>query len=380
MIKKPFFPLLILILTIFVSCKQTLVDTGKNDKIQVGVFNGNGASTVCVFETIEALKIDSGIHPKEISATQIMRGELDGLDVLVFPGGSGSKEFNNLGLQAAEKVKEFAKQKNKGIVGICAGGYLLASTPDYASLQLLPVHSIREYYNRGRGLISFSTNKMGNEIFPELKEMEQAFVQYYDGPMYENIDSSKFTVLAIINTDISTHKDYPKGVSIGKPAFGVANYGQGRVFMTTGHPESTSGMRWMVPRMARWAANSELVGYAKEVVRPEKYTHDVLYYPETIKLEKENFWKLSSEDENEIIAAIDQLHALYSRPSIRWSIGLLRHSSPSVRIAAANYLSETEYTYAIPDLEAAYSMEYNAEAKEISGRVLQNLLAIIHRK
>ena len=265
-------------------------------------------------------------------------------------------------------------------MGICAGGYLLASTPDYASLQLLPVHSIREYYNRGRGLISFSTNEMGNTIFPELKEMEQAFVQYYDGPMYENIDSSKFTVLATINTDIVTHEGYPTGVSIDKPAFGVANYGEGRIMMTTGHPESTSGMRWMVPRMARWAANSELIGYAKEVVRSKKYANELLFYPKTIKREKELFWKLSSDNEDEIIASLNELQGLNSRPSIRWSIGLLRHTSSKVRTAASKFLLETEYTYAIPDIEQAYETETNVEIKEKMGQVLKSLKTIIHQK
>ena len=380
MTKKILFPAFLALFTLLVSCNELAIENQNDNKLNVGVFNGNGASKVCVFETIEALKIDSGIHPIEISSAQIMNGELDGLDVLVFPGGSGSKEFNNLGLQAAEKVKEFANQKNKGIVGICAGGYLLASTPDYASLQLLPVHSIHEYYNRGRGLISFSTNEMGNTIFPELKEMEQAFVQYYDGPMYENIDSSKFTVLATINTDIATHEGYPMGVSIDKPAFGVANYGEGRIMMTTGHPESTSGMRWMVPRMARWVANSELIGYPKEVVRPEKYTSELLFYPETIKLEKELFWKLSSDNEDEIIVSLNELQGLNSRPSIRWSIGLLRHTSPKVRIAASMYLLETEYTYAISDIEQAYETETNVEIKEKIEQVLKNLKTIIHQK
>ncbi len=362
------------------SCVTSVEKEDAIDKIRVGVFNGNGASAVCVIETMEALKIDEGIHPEEISSAQIMAGELDGLDVLIFPGGSGSKEFNNLGLQAAEKVKTFANQKNKGLVGICAGGYLLASTPDYPSLNVLPVSSIREYYNRGRGLISFSTNALGDEIFPELKAMEESFVQYYDGPMYTDIDSSQFTVLASVRSDISVKKGYPKGVSVGKPAFGVADYGEGKVFMTVGHPEATSGMRWIVPRMARWVANRELIPYSKEVVSPEKYTHELLYSTETIKFEKENFWMLSSDNEDEIIAAIDNLHSIYSRPSIRWSIGLLRHTSPNVRIAAANYLLETEYTYAIPDIEEAYSLETDLEAKEILGNVSQVLLAIIHQK
>ena len=353
-------------------------ETVSEELIRVGVFNGNGASAVCVLETMEALKIDEGIDPKEISASEIMQGGLDELDVLIFPGGSGSKEFNNLGLRAAEKVKVFAKQKNKGLVGICAGAYLLASTPNYPGLNILPVHSIREYYDRGRGLISFSTNALGNEIFPELITMKESFVQYYDGPMYVDIDSSKFTILATVNSDISAKKGYPKGVSVGKPALGVAIYGEGKVFMIIGHPEATSGMRWMVPRMARWIANRELISYNKEVVSPEKYTHELLYTTETIKFEKENFWKLSSTSDMEINTALDNLHSIYSRPSIRWSIGLLRHTSPNVRIAAAKYLQETEYTFAIPDMKTAVKNEIDPETKKKMGNILIRLEQIIH--
>ncbi len=361
------------------SCQQKVEKENTKDaeKIKVAVFNGNGASKVCVMETVEALKMDSGIAVIEISAVEIMLGELNELDVIVFPGGSGSKEFNNIGLLAAGKIQEFAKKKGNGVVGICAGGYLLASTPNYASLKMLPVHSIREYYNRGRGLISFKTTDQGDKVFPELKAMKNAFVQYYDGPMYENIDSSKFTVLATINTDIATKEGYPKGVSINKPAFGISNYGEGRVIMTTGHPEATSGMRWMVPRMARWAANKELISYNTDLVRPLKYNHEVLYYPETNKLEKEYFWKLSSDNEEEIIQAIDGLHSIYSRTSIRWSQGLLRHTSSAVRLKAAQYLLETEYTHAIKDVEVAYKLETDEVVKKEMEIILKKLKSFI---
>lgn len=378
-IRNLFFTTLAIII-LFSSCSNSLENKKSINKINVGVFNGNGASAICVIETLEALKIDSGIKPISISALEIMNGALDDLDVIIFPGGSGSKEYNNLGILAADKVRAFTIQENKGIVGICAGGYLLASTPNYASLQMLTVHSIRNYYNRGRGLISFSITEEGKKIFPELVEMKESFLQYYDGPMYENIDSTLFKTLATINTDIVTKKGFPKGVSIGKPAFGIANYGNGRIIMTTGHPESTSGMRWMVPRMARWAANKPLISYSNLVVRPEKYSNELLFFPKDISNEKDYFWKLSSKDNKEIINALDSLYALKSRPSIRWSIGLLRHNSQEVRFKAAEYLLETEYTWAIPDVESAFNNESDSETKNKLGMVLHNLKSMVNRK
>ena len=208
--------------------------------------------------------------------------------------------------------------------------------------------------------------------------MNQAFVQYYDGPMYENIDSTIFTTIATVNTDIATKKGFPKEVSIGKPAFGIANYGDGRVIMTTGHPEATSGMRWMVPRMARWAANKPMISYSKLVVRPHKYSEELLYYPDDIAREKDYFWKLSSDNEEEIVEALGNLYSLNSRPSIRWSIGLLRHTSPEIRIKAGEYLLESEYTWAIPDLGSAFNNEKDPETKEKLGAILKKLQGLIY--
>ncbi|MCK5906480.1 MAG: hypothetical protein KAG37_02765, partial [Flavobacteriales bacterium] len=67
-----------------------------SNKVKVAVFNGNGAGSTSVIETIEALKIDTGIIPSEISAAEIQLGKLDEFDVIIFPGGSATKELNNL--------------------------------------------------------------------------------------------------------------------------------------------------------------------------------------------------------------------------------------------------------------------------------------------
>lgn len=367
----------IVMLALLVSSCKHINENTERQFIEVGVFNGNGASSVCVLETIEALKIDSGIDAVPVSAAEIMNGALNDLDVLVFPGGSGSKQYNNLGMQAADLVKEFAGKKNKGVVGICAGGYILASTPDYASLKMIPAKSIREHYNRGRGLMSFRLTDKGAKIFPELDGRTLSFVQYYDGPIYNIADSSNFDVLAQIESDIATHKSDPRGLTPGKPAFATSVYGDGRIFISVGHPESTRGMRWMVPRMTRWTANAPLISYSKQVVRPDEYQREIFYYPETISFERENFWKLSSENDMEIMEALNNLKLIYSRPSIRWSIGLLRHSSPAIRVKAAVYLLQSEYTWAIPDVEAAYDHEKDADTKKKLGAILDKLKNIV---
>lgn len=362
---KSIFLILILLAGVLSSCQQIKQTNHQEEqnKLRVGVFNGNGASAVCILETLEALKMDSGIISYPISAVDILNEKLENTDVLIFPGGSGSKEMNNLGQMAADKVRSFAKQENKGLVGICAGGYLLASTPDYPNLGIIPITHIRDHYNRGRGLISFSQNDVGDHYFPENSHQDSLYVQYYDGPIYNIPDTSSVVILANINTDIATHNDDPKGVTPGKAAFIKYKYGQGCIVASVGHPESTHGMRWMVPRMARMAAGAELISYPSSVVKPIAYNKELLFFAKEKSFEKKQFWNLSHTNADTIIAAIHHLKDLHSRPSIRWSIGLLRHNDVSVRLKAAEYLVYTEYTDALPDLQLAWKMESENDTK-----------------
>ncbi len=372
---KSIFWVLFLLLGI-VSCVQSDHSDAvaeKPQKLKVGVFNGNGASPVCVIETMEALKIDAGIEPREISAADIMNGQLDKMDVLIFPGGSGSKEFNNMGQEAADIVKDFGQKKDKGLVGICAGGYLMASTPTYPNLNILKTPHTRKYYDRGRGLISFHLNDAGKKIFYELKNTDSIHVQYYDGPIFGQAENSDLKVLGEVNSDIATHKGYPHDFTPGKPAFFTKDFGAGKVFISVGHPEATAGMRWMVPRMARYVANKKLVTYAKPLIRPEINNKEILFYSDTKKLEKRLFWKLLDADPNVVISAMDSLADLRSRPSIRWSIGLLRHKDWNVRLKAAKYILFTEYTAAIPDLDAAVNYEKDPSHKKELQQLLKQL-------
>ena len=370
---------IVAVMFLFSACNHQAKNTSEKEKvrkIQVGVFNGNGASPVCITETVEAVKIDSGMDVRTISAADIEGGVLAQLDVLVFPGGSGSKEYNNLGLSAAQKVKDFGQTQGKGLVGICAGGYLFATTPTYPSLQIVNARNYRKYYDRGRGLIAFTLNEEGKEIFPELTAQDTLYVQYYDGPVYRWYDSSRYTVPANIASDIATHKGYPHGITPGRPAFLCGDYGKGKVFVSVGHPEATAGMRWIVPRMIRWTLDKPLISYGKNVVRPGLNRREILFYPEQKKQEKDDFWKLSGSEE-EIIAAIRDLHALRSRPSIRWSIGLLRHNSPKVVLEAAKYIVESEYTPALQDLKQAAEFQTDAATKSELKALLKKLQNMI---
>ena len=166
-------------------------------------------------------------------------------------------------------------------------------------------------------------------------------------------------------TDIHPDGFAPEGITPGKTFILKQNTGKGKVFLIAGHPESTPGMRWMIPRMARWVTGSELVSYNKKWVRPQINNKPIIFDKDLRKEEKDNYWLLFSENSQEQIMAINKLHALRSRPAVRWNIGLLRSNHPETRRLAAKTLKETEYSFAIPDLEMALKFVNDSLTKTI---------------
>ncbi|MEN8124746.1 MAG: BPL-N domain-containing protein [Bacteroidota bacterium] len=356
--------------------KEKVIKSDENqNKLKVAVFNGNGAGEVSVIETIEALKIDNGIIAEPISASAIQNGQLNEFDALIFPGGSGSKQLLNLGEKGKEIVTDFVEKQGKGIIGICAGAYLLSSTDGYPNLKIASsVHIDRAHYNRGRGLVEFELKEKGISVFPELKN-HSLFVQYYDGPVLVQNDSSgiKYEELGKYVTDIHPDNFAPEGITPGKTFILNQSKGKGKVFLIAGHPESTPGMRWMIPRMARWVCGSELVTYNKKWVRPQINDKSIIFDKTLRKKEKDNYWLLFSEDPKEQIKAINTLYSYRSRPAVRWNIGLLRSVHPETRQLAAKMLMETEYTHAIDDLELALKFEKDTNTKKVLQETIEFL-------
>jgi len=370
----------ILILGVFISltsCKEKdkIVEITENTPaIIVGVFDGNGAGAISVIETIEALKIDKQIDAFPISAADIMQGKLKEIDALIFPGGSGSKQLNNLGKRGKAAVLDFVKNEGKGVLGICAGAYMLCSTEGYASLQLGSVkHIDRAHYARGKGLVEFKLNDEGQKIFPELKGNNQ-FAQYYDGPVMVSLQTNDaFSELGQYVTDIHPNTGTPEGITPGTIFVYNEKVGKGKIFAIAGHPESTPGMRWMIPRMTRWITNNELKSYDAKWIDPNRYTAPILYDSERKKFEKKTWWQLFEEDEVMQIAAMDTLHLMRSRPAVRWNVGLLRDTNPKVRAHAATLLAKAEYTDALKDLKASLYVEEDSTTKIMLQKAIEFL-------
>ena len=75
----------------------------------------------------------------------------------------------------------------------------------------------------------------------------------------------------------------------------------------------------------------------------------------------------------EKIAAIDWLETHLSWDAKRWLQGLLFDASPEVRARAAQYVANVEFSYYLPDLEAACRNEQDPATKA----VMENAIAFL---
>ena len=119
-----------------VSCNQSeKADDGAMPQIRVGVFNGNGGAQTCMWEAFAACSLDGDMAVRYVTTADIAAGVLDSLDVIVVPGGGGTRQYQNLGEENVRRIQEFVRQGG-GAVGICAGAYLFSNTPEYSCLAM----------------------------------------------------------------------------------------------------------------------------------------------------------------------------------------------------------------------------------------------------
>lgn len=352
----------------------------EKDTIKVGVFDRNGDSPYCIIDALEALRIDPQIECRTISASDIMSSELNNYDAILFPGGSGKSETFSLGEMGMQKIKQFVIEQGKAVVGICAGAYILTNTPNYPCLALSGAQAIDiEHDNRGSAIAKFSLSEEGIKIFPELINRDISYCQYYEGPVLVKAEGDiSYTSLATMLSDVHTVEGSPKNMTNGRPFIISSLAGKGRTISFVGHPESTPGMRWMIPRAIRWTLNKELISYNKNVVNTYFYSREIIKTKE-IKEKNRNFIKQLYGSEDEKINAMDSLiyYAYWSAKKIIPS--MLRDNNTQVRLSAARNTVLLERTDAIHDLSMAIDIEENKCHQELLKAELKKLKALINR-
>lgn len=325
-------------------------DNAGLERVRVGVLNGIGSGDINMPEVYAACFLDSRIDAKYITTADIASGVLDSLDVIVFPGGAGSAHTFSLGETNTEKVKEFARNGG-GILAICAGGYALSHTPGYACISMngASVYDL-DHSSRGQGLCAVKLTEEGKRVFPELKEADTLYLLFENGPLLEPAedslmgDATPYTPFVEMISDVYGMGGGVKGASPGKPFILGNNYGKGRVCTSIGHPESTPGMMWMIPRMLMWCAQKDkFEEYDAPLCNPDIYLNrEVILTKEDLEKESSLYYTFVYGTTEEKLEGVEWMKEHPSWSMKKWVESLLFDKDAKVRVAAAEFIAENQ--------------------------------------
>ena len=179
--------------------------------------------------------------------------------MLVHPGGSGSKQGKALGDKGRIAVRNYVRDGG-GYLGVCGGAYL--ATNDYPwSLNLIDAKVVdRRHWARGKGTVTLRLSPQGAKFFRH--DDRDMAIYYGQGPLlarreWESPDVPDYESLAIYATEIAKN-GAPKGVMPGTSAAVRCEFGSGRVFCFSPHPELTDGLHHLIPLAVVWLATQKL--------------------------------------------------------------------------------------------------------------------------
>ncbi len=220
--------------------------------VRVAIFEGTGAPESGIANVCARVEGLTGATLDRLKPEQIAAGALQGYDVVIFSGGSGSAQAKSLGDQGRERVREFVRNGG-GYVGICAGAYLACSNFSWG-LGILNASTVSSKWMRGSGFVEMEVTVDGKPI---LGPVDGVFlVRYNNGPILkpgDRADLPAYKPLALFRTEVAKNGT-PVGVMVDSPAQAAASFGRGRVFVSSPHPENTPGLEHLIPRGILWAA------------------------------------------------------------------------------------------------------------------------------
>ena len=222
------------------------------DIIRVGVFDATGANAGNVIRVLDAEKLIDGFHlgPADLTANVLQQ-----FDVVLFPGGSGSKQGKAIGAKRRELIRQYTRDGG-GVIGICAGAYLCSSHYDW-SLHLMNAKVYNDMVEiPGKGRKSMWYRGGPTDVEVEISQDAATMlglqghhtVRYQNGPIISRGTSKiapDYEVLANFRSENFLY-DVQKGTMTDQPAILRAKFGKGQVIAISPHFESSPGKELVV--------------------------------------------------------------------------------------------------------------------------------------
>ena len=130
--------------------------------IHVTLYNDGGAFGQGVPRITEQLGKVKDIDLKVVSGKDILSGALAHADVVIFSGGSGSKQAAAIGDSGRETVRKFVSDGG-GYVGICGGAFLACSGFNWG-LGIVNAKTVSSKWQRGKGEVRIEITPAGAQV------------------------------------------------------------------------------------------------------------------------------------------------------------------------------------------------------------------------
>ena len=201
---------------------------------KIGLFVDYGSLNIGVLNWAKLIAHSPEAELILLDGDDLRKGKLDGVDLLLCPGGGSAMQLNTMQEVGRAAVRQFVADGGN-YLGICAGCYNVLNNA--SRLQMLAcdydldavgktAHLEVELNDRGAKLLGV---KAGNYV-----------VRYSNGPiMHETAPLADGTceTLAIFRSSVSQFDCKPHDF-MGTPAILYGTYGKGRVVASSVHPES----------------------------------------------------------------------------------------------------------------------------------------------
>jgi hypothetical protein len=223
--------------------------------LRVAIYDGPGSGDGGVQNVEDRALQLPGASVTRLTPVQIGTTDLAArFDVIIFSGGSGSGQARAIGEEGRAAVREFVRQGG-GYVGVCAGAYLACSNYEWG-LGILNARTVSGKWRRGRAFLDLAAEPAGEPLFGKIAAPFK--IRYANGPVIKPMgrkDIPEYTTVFTFLTEIAENET-PAGIQTGSPAMAIAEFGRGRVFVSSPHPENTPGLEHVIPRALLWASGA----------------------------------------------------------------------------------------------------------------------------
>ena len=218
-----------------------------------------------------------------LDGEDLRNGMLDGLDILVMPGGTGFGQYDSMQEEGAAAIRRFVRRGGK-YFGTCAGLALLLN--ERKRVALLPFKRIEGHYLRGGGDLEVTFNDKWTKELGLTKA--NWTISFHDGPIVvpaDDVTDVKAETMAVGLNAIDEHGEMPterRDSMIGTPAFVYAKCGKGEIIACNCHPEGCKATRELIS-----AVFGRLLGRRIEIPDfenfPKEYKYEADGTKETLK-------------------------------------------------------------------------------------------------